>query len=92
MLSDLIRRIKHYITSSLLVKRLNTNPNIKISKGAHVIAKASINCGKFGLIEIGEDTFINELCSIYAHNSTITIGKGVLMGPATVINTFHHSY
>jgi len=92
MLTDRIRRIKRHITSSLLVKRLNMNPNIKISKGAHVLAKTSINCGKLGIIKIGEDTFINELCSIYTYNSTITIGKGVLIGPATVINTFHHNF
>lgn len=92
MLNGLIRRINYYIASSLLVKRLKLNPNITIGKGAHVLAKTSINCGKLGIIEIGEDTFINELCSIYTHSSTIKIGKGVLIGPATVINTHHHNF
>jgi len=54
--------------------------------------KTSLNCGKLGAIEIGEDTFINELCSIYTYNSTIKIGNGVLIGPATVINTHHHNF
>lgn len=92
MLNGLIRRINCYLASSLLARRLKLNPNITIGKGAHVLAKTSINCGKLGIIEIGEDTFINELCSIYTYNSTIKIGKGVLIGPATVINTYHHDF
>jgi len=89
---NLIWRLKCYLVNSLGLKQLNTNPNITIAKSAHVMPQTSINCGKLGIIEIGEDTFINELCSIYTYSSTIKIGNGVLIGPGTVIHTHHHNF
>ena len=92
MLKNFIWRIKCYLVNSLGIKYLNINPNIIIAKSAQVKTKTSIDCGKSGIIEIGEDTFINEMCSIYTYNSTIKIGNGVLIGPATVLHTHHHNF
>ena len=42
-------------------------------------------------IEIGDDTFINHLCSIWASpNGPIRIGRGVLLGPGTCIVSSNH--
>jgi len=89
---NLILRITRYFLNNLELRQLKANPNIKIAKSAHILAKASINCENSGTIEIGENTFINELCSIYTYSSTIKIGNGVLIGPATVIHTHHHNF
>jgi acetyltransferase-like isoleucine patch superfamily enzyme len=66
--------------------------NIKIAKSAEVSLSAKLNCDKSGLIEIGENCLINELCSFTAHCSTIKIGNGVLVGPETVIHTLNHRF
>jgi acetyltransferase-like isoleucine patch superfamily enzyme len=42
-------------------------------------------------IVIGDDTFINHLCSIWASpKGRITIGKNVLLGPGTTIVSSNH--
>ncbi len=45
-----------------------------------------------GRVTIDEESFLNELCSIDTWESLIRIGKSVLIGPGTVINTHHHCF
>lgn len=98
-----VRRLKEALTSYIMKiigafvrgqreKRLYTNPNIKVAKSAKVLSYMYIKCGKSGMIKIGENTFINEMCSIVTWQSTIEIGNGVLIGPATIINTKDHNF
>jgi maltose O-acetyltransferase len=44
-------------------------------------------------VKIGNNTFINHLCSIWASpEGPITIGSGVLLGPCTQIISSNHGY
>jgi len=92
MLKNHIWKIKYFIVNTLGIRQLNTNPNIIIAKSAQVMPTTNINCGHLGAIEIGEDTFINEMCLIFTCMSTIKIGKGVLIGPGTIIHTHNHNF
>ena len=87
----LLMRIRSFINYLEIVHR-NSSPNIKIAKSSLVMAKTNINCIKSGTVEIGEDTFINDMCSIIACLSAIKIGNGVLIGPGTIINTVNHNF
>ena len=88
---DLLIRIINFIKYLEIVHR-NECPCIKIAKSALVMDKTSINCLKTGIIEIGEDTFINEMCSIIAYDAAIKIGNGVFVGPETVMHTYGHKF
>jgi acetyltransferase-like isoleucine patch superfamily enzyme len=68
----------------------DSNPNIKIGRSSEVFAK--LDCDKLGMIEIGENCFIGELCSITANGSNVKIGNGVLVGPGTVMHTIDHCF
>ncbi|MFZ0662033.1 MAG: acyltransferase [Acidobacteriaceae bacterium] len=72
--------------------------------GGNFVRKARLkSCGKRvkisptaffkfpGQIEIGDDTFINHLCSIWASpHGRISIGRDVLLGPGTTIVSSNH--
>ncbi len=92
MLNNIFWRLKSYLINGLGIKSLNRNPNIRIARSASIKNNASINCSGTGKIEIGEDTFINEMCLIYTYNSIIKIGNGVLIGPGTILHTHHHNF
>jgi acetyltransferase-like isoleucine patch superfamily enzyme len=92
VLNSFLWRLKSYLITGLGIKSLDRNPNIRIARSASIKSNASINCSELGKIEIGEGTFINEMCSIYTYNSVIKIGNGVLIGPGTVLHTHHHSF
>ena len=80
----LLRVIDHI--QYLEISQLNANSNIKIKKTS--VIRTKISCGgKLGRIEIGDDTFINEMGSITAYDAAIEIGNGVYIGPGTVIHT-----
>lgn len=85
-------KIKSYIARTLGISQLSKNPRIYISKSANISPKSSINCTPLGSIKIGDDSFVNEFCSIYAYVSRIIIGKNVLVGPGTVMHTHHHNF
>lgn len=88
---DLLVRIISFIKYLEVVHR-NANPSIRIAKSALVMPNTSVSCIESGVVEVGEDTFVNELCSIVACDAAIKIGNGVFVGPATVMHTYGHNY
>ncbi len=61
------------------------------SRGARVKISPTAFFKFPGHIDVGDDTFINHLCSIWAsENGRITIGRNVLFGPCvTVVSSSH---
>lgn len=92
MVSKFIWKIKFYIAETFGLKVLVKNPNVTIAKSASVRPTSNINCGVLGRIDIGENTFINEFCSIFTFENVIKIGQNVLIGPSTVMHTFSHNF
>jgi acetyltransferase-like isoleucine patch superfamily enzyme len=73
-------------------KRIHSKPGIRIAESATVLSTVIIDCDKSGMIKIGENCHINELCSIFAFRAAVEIGDGVLIGPGTVIHTLDHNF
>lgn len=73
-------------------QRMYSKRGIHIPQSTTILSTAIIDRGKAGIINIGENCFINELCLIAAFNATIEIGDGVLIGPGTIIHTLHHNF
>lgn len=92
MLLDYLARIVGNISDDLKERRRYSKRNIKIAKSAEVLVSANLICENGGVIEIGENSFVNDFCSITAYGSNIQIGKGVLVGPGTVMHTVHHHF
>lgn len=74
-----------YITGGNFVRkaRLNLGKNVKIAPTAFFKFPENIT--------IGDNTFINHLCSVWAApNSKIIIGRDVMLGPNTVLVASNH--
>jgi acetyltransferase-like isoleucine patch superfamily enzyme len=68
----------------------NLNPRVKIAKSAYIHPTVMIIPGS-GCIEIGENSTLNEFCTIHGMDG-VKIGNGVRTGPHTVIATEHHHF
>lgn len=91
-MSNFLLKVLRYFLRNLEIRQLYANPNIQIAKSAHIVDTARINCENLGTIEIGANSFINEMCAIFTPDGDIKIGKDVLIGPVTVIHTFAHNF
>jgi acetyltransferase-like isoleucine patch superfamily enzyme len=87
----LLMRFIHFIRYLEKVHQ-NSCRCIDIADSALVLSSTNLNCLKSGTIEIGEDTFINDMCSITAYDTAIKIGKDVFVGPGTVMHTYDHNF
>jgi acetyltransferase-like isoleucine patch superfamily enzyme len=92
MFLDYLARLMGHVSDDLKKRRRYSNKKIKVAKSAEVLVGANLICENGGIIEIGEDCFVNDFCSISAYSNIIRIGKGVLVGPGTVMHTVHHHF
>jgi acetyltransferase-like isoleucine patch superfamily enzyme len=88
---DLLMRFISFIRYLERVHQ-NSCPCINIATSALVLPTTSLNCLKSGTIEIGEDTFVNDRCSITAYATAVKIGNDVFVGPGTVMHTYDHNF
>lgn len=72
-------------------RQLKKNGNFKIAKSAKIDCYRNIRCNS-GTITISDNTYINALCMLSTKDSKIEIGKNVMIGPGTIINTAHHNF
>jgi len=89
MLICFARRVSRFIKKR---RQFYRDPNIKIAKSAEVISHTNITCYNSAIIKIGENSLINEQCSIMAIDCDIQIGNEILVGPQTVINTGNYNF
>jgi acetyltransferase-like isoleucine patch superfamily enzyme len=73
-------------------KRLLAERGLRIAKSAEIVLTSTLCCERSGQIEIGENSLINDLCSITAYGCNIRIGNGVLVGPGTIMHTSSHRF
>lgn len=66
----------------------NSSPKVRIAKSAYIDPSAMIN-PESGYIEIGEDSTLNEFCTIHGLGG-VKIGDGVRIGCHTVIHSAYH--
>lgn len=89
MLYNVLAKFVYNFMKKQREKKWATNPHVQIAKSADISPNATIRFGK-GVIKIGENVFVNELCALNTCDSTIKIGNDVLIGPGTIINTINH--
>jgi acetyltransferase-like isoleucine patch superfamily enzyme len=92
VLLNYLARIFGHISDDLKEARRFSNRDIRVAKSAEVLVTANLSSGNCGTIEIGENCFINDFCSITADGSDVKIGNGVLVGPGTIMHTVHHCF
>jgi galactoside O-acetyltransferase len=68
----------------------NLDPKVRIAKSAWVHPSV-LMYPESGRIEIGENSTLNEFCTIHASGG-VKIGNGVRTGPHTVFVTVHHNF
>jgi acetyltransferase-like isoleucine patch superfamily enzyme len=69
----------------------NLDPRVRIAKSAWVHPSVLMYPAS-GWIEIGENSTVNEFCTIHALGGGVKIGNGVRTGPHTAIVTQNHNF
>lgn len=81
-----------FLTSELKDRKFHAklNPKVRIAKSAKINPNV-IMTPESGWIEIGENSTVNEFCTIHGQGG-VTIGNGVRIGCHTVIHSGHHHF
>lgn len=79
------------VVSKLSYYKLKYGKNLKIGKDVHFRKGFIINISGQGRVEIGDNTFFNNYCSINCHNRVI-IGKNNLFGESVKIYDHNHVF
>ncbi len=77
--------------SKLSYYKLKYGKNLKIGRNVHFRKGFIINISEQGKVEIGDNTFFNNYCSINCHNKII-IGKNNLFGESVKIYDHNHVF
>lgn len=88
-LEKIMRGFKIYL--KMFYYKLKYGRRLKIGKGVHFRKGFIINISKNGKVEIGDNTFFNNYCSINCHDK-ITIGKNNLFGEGVKIYDHNHIF
>lgn len=86
-LEKIIRKVKIY--SKIFYFKCKYGRNLKIGKKIQFRKRFNINIAKGGFLEIGDNNFFNDDCSINVHNS-IVIGDKNLFGKN--VNIYDHNH